>query len=151
MISLPTKEALRQQVIDRFWETVPPMWNQVRNNLRSIAAESFEISVEQFHILRHIRKGICSVSELADVKQISRPAISQAVEALVAKGLISRRQDADDRRYVRLILTPSGDDLLNRIFQQNRAWMMQKLSGLEEEEIKTITQAFDILNRTLNE
>ncbi len=151
MVSPSSKEALRQQVIDRFWETVPTMWNQVRSNLRSIAAESFEISVEQFHILRHIRKGICSVSELAEAKQISRPAISQAVEALVAKGLISRRHDAGDRRYVRLVLTPSGDELLNNIFRHNRAWMMRKLSGLEEDEIKTIIDAFDILRRALNE
>lgn len=138
-------------MIDRFWETVPHMWNQVRGNLRCIAAENFEISVEQFHILRHIRRGICSVSELAEVKQISRPATSQAVEALVAKGLISRSQDADDRRYVRLVLTPGGDELLTRIFQQNRAWMMEKLSGLEEEEIKTVIEAFDILKRAVNE
>ena len=102
-----TTEELRQKAIDRFWETIPPVWNQVRNNLRSIAAEKFEISVEQFHILRHIRKGITSVSELADVKQISRPAISQAVDVLVEKGLISRQQDADDRRFVQPGADPS--------------------------------------------
>lgn len=148
---MQTKEALRQQVIDRFWETVPQIWHQVRNNLRCIAAETFEISVEQFHILRHIGRGITSVSELAEVKQISRPAVSQAVEALVDKGLVVRQQSADDRRYVRLTLTKSGETLLDKIFQQNRAWMAKKLSGLDEGEMGKIVEAFEILKRTLDE
>ncbi len=148
---MQTKEALRQQVIDRFWETVPQIWHQVRNNLRCSAAETFEISVEQFHILRHIGRGITSVSQLAEVKQISRPAVSQAVEALVDKGLVVRQQSADDRRYVRLTLTKSGETLLDKIFQQNRAWMAKKLSGLDEGEMGKIVEAFEILKRTLDE
>ena len=149
MVTSLTKEALRQQMIDRFWETIPPMWNQVRNNLRCIATENFGISVEQFHILRHIRKGITSVSELAEVKQISRPAISQGVDGLVEKGLISRRQEANDRRYVHLQLTPAGDDLLNQIFQQNRAWMLEMISGLDEGEMEKVIAAFEVLKKTV--
>jgi DNA-binding MarR family transcriptional regulator len=151
MVSLSTKEELRQRVIDHFWETIPPIWNQVRNNLRCIAAEDFGISVEQFHILRHIRKGITSVSELAEVKRISRPAISQGVDGLVEKGLISRRQDADDRRFVHLMLTEDGEGLLNRIFQENRAWMMGKISILEAEEMVSVINALDVLKKTLED
>ena len=71
-------------------------------------------------------KGFTSVSELAAIRQISRPAISQAVDVLVEKGLISRQQEAEDRRFVHLLLTPNGEALLNKIFQENRAWMMEK-------------------------
>jgi DNA-binding MarR family transcriptional regulator len=146
-----TREQLVRQTIDRFWETVPPVWNIVRCNVRSIATERFEISVEQFHILRHIRRGIVSISELADVKGISRPAISQAVDLLVDKGLIARQQDKDDRRYVRLALTPSGDELLNKIFQQNRAWMSQKFSSLDPGDLVKIAAALEILRSTFEE
>jgi DNA-binding MarR family transcriptional regulator len=145
MLKEATTEELRQKAIDRFWESIPPVWNQVRNNLRSIATEKFEISVEQFHILRHIRKGITSVSELADVKQISRPAISQAVDALVEKGLISRQQGVDDRRYIKLQLTPAGDELLNKIFGENRAWMVERMSTLQDDELVQVIRAFETL------
>lgn len=141
----PTKEEVLQRAIDRFWETFPPVWNRVRGNLRSIATENFDISVEQFHILRHIRKGICSVSELAAVKQISRPAISQAVDLLVDKGLITRQQSAEDRRFVQLALTESGDDLLNTIFQKNREWMTEKMASLNAKELDDITRAMEII------
>ncbi len=144
-------ETLIQETIDRFWETVPPTWNRVRSHVRSIASEQFEISIEQFHILRHIRKGFQSVSELASVRQISRPAVSQAVDALVEKGLISRRQDTQDRRYVHLRLTASGEELLNKIFSENRAWMAARLATLPPEEMQTILRALDVLRATFEE
>ncbi len=151
MAMISTAEELRQEAIDRFWETIPPVWNLVRSNLRCIASENFEISVEQFHILRHIRKGITSVSELAAVKQISRPAISQAVDILVEKGLIARQQDAQDRRYVHLRLTPEGDDLLNKIFQENRAWMTEKMSTFDSEALNSVIAGLEILKAIFDE
>ncbi len=72
--------------------------------------------MEQFHILRHIRRGLGSVSELAEVKQISRSAISQAVDLLVERGLICRLQNAQDRRNIPLELTEAGNSLLDTIW-----------------------------------
>lgn len=141
----------RQAVIDRFWETIPAVWNLVRNNLRSIASEKFSISVEQFHILRHIRRGITSVSELADVKRISRPAISQAVEALVEKGLITRQQEPGDRRFVKLALTPEGDELLSQVFRENRAWMTARLAPLSAGDLECLMHGLEALKMMLEE
>ena len=146
-----TSEELLQLAIDRFWETVPPVWNKVRGNVRCIATEYFEITLDQFHILRHIRKGRGSVSELAEIQQISRPAISQAVDILVDKGLVSRTTDAEDRRYIRLELTPTGNDLLNTIFNQNRSWMIEKMAGLSPDEIDSIVHGLEILKKTFIE
>ncbi len=151
MAVISTTEELQRQTIDRFWETIPPVWNLVRSNLRCIASENFEISVEQFHILRHIRKGITSVSELAAVKQISRPAISQAVDILVDKGLIARQQDVEDRRYVHLRLTPEGDTLLNKIFQENRAWMTEKLAAFDPDQLNSVITGLEILKTIFEE
>jgi len=143
-------ETLRR-TIDRFWETIPPVWNRVRGNVRSIATEKFDISVEQFHILRHIRKGVASVSELASIRQISRPAVSQAVNVLVEMGYISRQQSTEDRRYVELELTPQGDTLLNAIFEQNRAWMLEKLSALTPDELHCLERGMEILKQTFED
>jgi DNA-binding MarR family transcriptional regulator len=141
----PTSDKTLQQTIDRFWETVPPIWNTVRSRVRSAATQEFEITVEQFHILRHIRKGAHSGSKLADVGRISRPAISQAVDALVNKGLVSRIQSMDDRRYVQLELTPDGAALLDAIFGQARQWMKTKLASLEADDLQAIMSGLALL------
>ena len=57
MLETTTQELIRQG-IDRFWECLPSTWNQVRINLRATAAQDFDISFEQFTILRHIRRGL---------------------------------------------------------------------------------------------
>jgi DNA-binding MarR family transcriptional regulator len=146
-----SREELLQRTIDRFWETIPPVWNRVRSNIRTTAAEHFGISVEQFHILRHIHHGTDSVSELANERCISRPAISQVVDALAHKGLLTRRQDADDRRYVKLVLTDNGAVLLKSIFDSNRAWMKDKLASLDQADLAASIQAMETLSRTFNE
>lgn len=140
-------EELLQRTIDKYWESVLPVWIRIRGNLRTIATSHFDISIEQFHILRHIRKGAHSVSELAEVKQISRPAISQAVDLLVEKGLITRQHTVKDRRYVRLELTQNGEAMLNTIFQINREWMMARLSALSAEEAEAVLQSMDVMKR----
>lgn len=135
--------------IDRFWETIPPAWNQIRNNLRSIATENLGISVEQFHILRHIRHGVKSVSDLAEVKQISRPAISQAVEMLVEKGYISRLPNTQDRRFIELALTDDGSALLETIFEKNRLWMAEKMTHLSPAELQAIQTGMDLFSQAI--
>lgn len=143
----PASDILLQQLADKFWESIPPVWGRIRGNLRGIAMANFGISVEQFYILRHIRKGVQSVSELAEARQISRPAISQAVDILVEKGLITRQHTTQDRRCIRLELTDSGNEMLNTIFQRNREWMTGKMSGLSKEEIGIVITSMEILKR----
>jgi MarR family 2-MHQ and catechol resistance regulon transcriptional repressor len=148
---MPPSDTLIQQAIDRFWESVPPTWNRIRGRLRASASEDFGISVEQFHILRHIRKGFRTVSDLAEERLISRPAASQIVDALVGKGFVERCQSTEDRRRVDLGLTDNGNALLNAIFQQNRAWMQTRLATLNEDELTRLLDGMTILNKAFDE
>ena len=151
LVTESTTEQLIPAAIEVFWSTIPPVWNRVKGNVRTIALENFDISVEQFHILRHIRRGLTSVSELAEVKQISRSAISQAVDILVERGLICRRQNVIDRRNIPLELTESGNALLDTISEKNRAWMKSRMISLTEQDLNTLTCAMEILSRTFVE
>jgi DNA-binding MarR family transcriptional regulator len=146
-----SKDELLRLAIERFWETFPPAWNRIRGHVRTIAVEQFGITVEQFHILRHIRKGASSVSDLAEVRQISRPGVSQIVDMLVDKGLVDRQRHPDDRRYVQLELTQEGDRLLDAIFRKNQAWMMEKMAVLTPAELDEIMRALEMLRKTFDE
>jgi len=142
-------ERLRDQTIDRFWETVPPVWNYVRTHIRGTATGKFDITVEQFHVLRFVRRGPNSMSELATAKNISRPAISQAVDVLVKKGLLTRIPSTTDRRVVELALTEEGNALLDTVFKENREWMKERMKALTTEELETIGKAMTALKKIL--
>ena len=140
---------LQGQAIDRFWETVPPLWNFVRSHIRATATGNFDITVEQFHVLRYVRRGPSSMSELATAKNISRPAISQAVDVLVKKGLLTRIHSSTDRRCVELALTDSGDALLDTVFDETRGWMKGRMSKLSAGELEIIAKAMEALKKIL--
>ncbi len=144
-------DELLRTAIDRFWDAFSPMWNRIRSNVRVIAAERFEISVEQFHVLRHIRRGAASVSQVAEERQISRAAVSQTVNVLVEKGLVLRTHDCEDRRFVHLALSEEGNRLLDAIFQENRAWMRSKMSSMSRAELDGVIQAMEVLKRSFEE
>jgi DNA-binding MarR family transcriptional regulator len=140
-------EKLRDQTIDRFWETVPPLWGTIRSHIRSTATAKFDITVEQFHVLRYVRKGTGSLSELATAKNISRPAMSQAVDILVKKGLLTRVQSTQDRRYVELALTDAGNNLLDTVFQETRKWMKERMCDLSADDLETMIKAMEVMKK----
>lgn len=148
---MPASERLRERTIDRFWETIPPLWGSIRARIRATAAERFGITVEQFHVLRYVRSGPNSMAELAAAKNISRPAISQAVDVLVKKGLVARVQNAADRRVVDLTLTDEGNALLDAIFKETRGWMKERMKSLSAADLETVSQAMEALKRMTEE
>ncbi len=142
---MSSAKASPEQVIDRLWEIVPPLWHQMRANVRAVASERFQISVLQFRVLRHIRAGTDSASELAAICQTSRPAVSQCIDALVAKGLVTRQRSTRDRRCQVLEVTPSGRELLDAVFAENRRWMMRRLAPLSSGELECILSGLRVL------
>lgn len=138
-----------EQTLDKFWETVPPLWGYIRSHIRTVATEKFDISVEQFHILRFIRHGHSSVSDLADVRKISRPAVSHGVDALVNKGLVTRTTNKEDRRYIELELTPEGNALLDSVFSATRAWMRLILEDFSQEDLEDAVRGMEVLKKMI--
>ena len=137
------------QVVDGYWETFPPLWHSIQVHIRQVAAEQFNITVEQYHILRHIYRGCDSVSALANVRGISRPAVSQAVELLVARGLVARTTNLQDRRHVKLDLTKDGNTLMHAISGDTRQWLMRKFAPLSADEIQGFVRSMEGLKKII--
>lgn len=140
-------EEFLNQAAEGFWETVPTVWDRVRENLRSTAAAELNITVGQFHILRLIRHGKNTVCQLADARQISRSAVSQSVDLLVEKGYLCRQERSEDRRYVWLELTDIGTELLNIAYAENRKWIMDKLSNLTPDELNCLLKGLEPMRK----
>jgi DNA-binding MarR family transcriptional regulator len=132
-------------LIDRFWESVPPAWRQTRNQIRRNAVEKFQMTEEQFQVLRRIRNGSASVSALAETSQTSRSAVSKAVDSLVRRGLVARSQNPHDRRNLPLALTGEGQRVMDLIYGEAEAWLSTLFACLNAEETGLLLQGLDIL------
>jgi DNA-binding MarR family transcriptional regulator len=85
------------------------------------------------------------VSRLAEIEQISPPAVTKTVTALEAAGLVVRERSTEDRRVVRVAATAAG----RRLLEQGRAarvrMISQLLDGATADELATLRRAAGII------
>ncbi|MBB3110655.1 DNA-binding MarR family transcriptional regulator [Paenibacillus phyllosphaerae] len=67
-------------------------------------------------------------SEISQLMRVTQPTVSQMVNLLEARGLVTRTQDPDDRRAVRIMLTEEG----RRITEAAQAAMQEGMQRLVE-------------------
>jgi DNA-binding MarR family transcriptional regulator len=94
------------------------LWRHVMRTGAGGAYEIFEqldVSLTQVKALAALSDGELTVKELAERLGLSLPGASRAVDALVSRGLLHRREDPDDRRQKRLRATDAGRDALQRL------------------------------------
>lgn len=103
-----------------------------------LLSRKFGLSYRQMRILKHVNAGIRSGTELGRIFGVTAPAISETLESLVRKGLISREPHEKDRRAVKLVLTKSGKRLNSRAEQAERDLAGELLLSLDEAEVATL-------------
>jgi DNA-binding MarR family transcriptional regulator len=86
--------------------------------------EELELTLTQVKALHALSGAELTVKELAERLGLSLPGASRAVDALVARELIGRREDTADRRMKRLRCTDAGLHALDRLDEA-------RLAGLE--------------------
>jgi len=81
------------------------------NAVRAALAESGfdDMPRNGAYLLARVYDGRYAVADLIRALGISKQAVSQLVDTMVTRGYIERKPDADDRRRMRLTLTPRGE------------------------------------------
>jgi long-chain acyl-CoA synthetase len=78
-----------------------------------VALGTVDLTLPQFRVLGILAEGSSAASGLADRLAVRRPSITALIDGLVARGLVDRRQEEDDRRKVALRLTKEGERILD--------------------------------------
>lgn len=79
-----------------------------------VALAAVDLTPAQYRVLIILEEGTAQASTMADYLSVSRPAVTTVVDGLVARGLVDRRQDEQDRRRVGHTITTDGRELLAR-------------------------------------
>ncbi len=106
-----------------------------------------ELAPHQFSVLLRIEDGARTPRELADIERVSAPSMTRTVAALVDRGLVARADDPHDGRSVILSLTAGGRTALRASRQRREAWMLDRITGLSDEELEVLRRATVILER----
>ncbi|MFL5870479.1 MAG: MarR family winged helix-turn-helix transcriptional regulator [Solirubrobacterales bacterium] len=97
------------------------------------------------------RHGPLTPSELAERESIRRPTATRSIATLQANGLVARTADPSDRRGALISTTAEGRALLKRLRGRKNAYIAKRLRTLDDDEIRTLDRAAEILERMLEE
>jgi DNA-binding MarR family transcriptional regulator len=105
---------------------------------------NLDLAMSQIRLLTAIQKSPgAGVSELADYLDVSRAAVSRAVDRLVRRGLVDR-VPGEDRREVDLSLTASGREALVRFRAAVQESMGELLGEMSPDRVQ---EAISLLDR----
>ena len=97
--------------------------------------ESLGLGLSDFGVLEVLlHKGPLPVNVIGSKIRLTSGSISIAIDRLVEKRLVERRDDPDDRRARVVHLTPEGRKLIECAFAQHAAAMEHATSGLSTAE-----------------
>ena len=83
--------------------------HKVSRALSGVYGEEFGLSIPEWRVLANLgRFGPLYAGELAERSSLDKPKVSRALQRLEAASLVQRAVDPNDRRQVRLQLTPAG-------------------------------------------
>jgi MarR family 2-MHQ and catechol resistance regulon transcriptional repressor len=88
-----------------------------------------------------LHKGPMPVNTIGPIVDLTAGSISIAVDRLVAKGLVSRVESAEDRRVRIVALTPPGKDLIVSAFRKHSGQMRKVFSELSPGELRGLEVA----------
>src|SRR5881628_1250805 len=126
------------QGTDRVWIV---MMKAMRALTRYAAAGIDEtgLGLSDFGVLELLlHNGPLPVNTIGPMVDLTPGSISIAVDRLVAKGLVSRVESAEDRRVRIVALTPQGKDLIVSAFRKHSGQMKRVFSELSREELRDL-------------
>lgn len=123
-------------------DTAPAAATELRESMMALARQmrrhrpDHGLTLSQLEVLGAIfRTDIRTPAELASHLQVRVQSLTDAINQLSARGLVSRRTDDADRRRQLVELTPAGSELIERDRAERDAWlhaaMRDNLSELE--------------------
>jgi DNA-binding MarR family transcriptional regulator len=109
-----------------------------------------DLTNEQHFTLRYMNQvGSCTSSELAEVFDVQKSAITAIIQRLWEKGLIERTRDEKDRRVVYLTLTDKGKELYTKAEERIHKLVESIITQFDEAEIKQFIETFEKLQHVL--
>ena len=94
-----------------------------------------------------LHKGPLPVNVIGPKVNLTPGSISVAVDRLVAKGLVSRAESAQDRRVRMVALTPRGRGVITPVFRAHVATIEKVFAGLSCDELRQFEQQLKRIGR----
>lgn len=133
----PYSQELSALLVDSF-----NLVNQMEKN-RLKGVKNVDLSISELHLIEAIGDSEfgSSVREIARALEITMPSVTVATNKLEMKGLLTKIQDSNDKRVVRVVLSPLGKKFYSAHAYFHVRMIRSILSQLKEEDKPTFMNA----------
>jgi len=135
----PDLDCRPMAVVGQLWRTSQIAMRAVETNLKR-----YDLDMAGFDVLLTLRRQqngeALTPGELARDMMMSPPAMTNRIDRLVARGLVERRADPDDRRALRVGLTEAGRALADQVVETHLEVEQDLLDKLSPDERVELTR-----------
>jgi DNA-binding MarR family transcriptional regulator len=136
----------RKQAALLLWQVLQALVHDARRRMEPMLRRHGLGSPLQIQVLGLLQcRGPLRQVDLAGVLQLPPSTLSEAVDRLVAEGLLERRSHPEDRRSVLLVLTPHGGQVLAELRDGLADRVAEALAALGEGELAALQAALRAL------
>lgn len=133
----------RVEIADRLHSAAIHLLRRVRGQDESSGLSPARLSALSVVVFA----GPVTLGRLASAEQVTPPTMTRLVAALEADGLISRKDDTEDRRVVWLSATAKGKKTLLEGKRRRVHALAAALNGLNSEELTILSDAAALISR----
>jgi DNA-binding MarR family transcriptional regulator len=133
----------RSEAIDLVAGTLLARANRLTRLLMRSGAH--ELSRTEAGVLSTLVDGPRRITELAATETLAQPTVTQLVDKLEGRGLVTRGSAAVDRRVVMVAISDLGRERLEELRAVIRASMREALAGLPDAELTELAHAAETL------
>jgi DNA-binding MarR family transcriptional regulator len=112
--------------------------------------DRFDLGYEEIYVLQYLRRHPqVHLNDVSREMELPMFKCSRLISRLVEKKLVTKSQDATDRRGIQIVLLPEGEKIVKNIeeFSYNR--INENSQGLDDEETTRLLQMIENIDRWL--
>lgn len=139
----------------RLWLRLLACTNLIEREVRARLRDRFEITLPRFDLMAQLDRAAdgMTLGELSRRMMVTNGNVTGLAERLVAEGVLSRRQSANDRRAHVVRLTEKGRRQFRRMAQAHEGWIADLFANLSAHEVeallKLLGKAKDSVHRSV--
>jgi DNA-binding MarR family transcriptional regulator len=108
-----------------------------------------EISRTEVGVLATLSEGPRRITQLAMTEALAQPTVTQLVDKLQGRGLVTRTRSKEDGRVVLVAITDDGAAALEAVRAEIRANMREALVELSDAELTELAHAGETMGRLI--
>lgn len=147
----PFEEREEREAFDRIVETLIFLYTESRR-LTKEQARSHDLTGPQLTVIKLLAGiGELSLTELSESMQTRNSTVTGIIDRMESADLVKRVRSEEDRRVVKIRLTPKGKSLAKNVPIEPMALFRQALETLSAQEARTLLKLLSKLEKSVRD